>query len=71
MVSYYLMASYTSTIITLSVMSHTWKNDNPVADGPYGLTANVCWPSVSTADVGLALQTDDWWHIRNSITFSG
>ncbi|KUI60196.1 Chitotriosidase-1 [Cytospora mali] len=60
--NYYLMTSYTSTIITLNVMSYTWKNVNPPAGDPYGLTANVCRPSVLTADVGYALQTDDPWY---------
>ncbi|KAI1115462.1 glycoside hydrolase [Nemania sp. NC0429] len=60
--AYYLLTSYISTIITLNVMSYTWKNVNPPAGDPYGLTANVCRPSVLTADVGFALQTEDPWY---------
>ncbi|GAB7349047.1 hypothetical protein MBLNU459_g8013t1 [Dothideomycetes sp. NU459] len=66
--SYYEMTSYTSTIITLSVMSYTWTNVNPAAGDVYGLTANKCRPSVLTADVGYALQTNDWWYTHRSIT---
>lgn len=62
MVSYYLMTSYTSTIITLGVLSYTWTNVNAPANDPYKLTANVCRPSVLTADVGYALQTNDRWY---------
>lgn len=60
--NYYLMTTYTSTIITLNVMSYTWKNVNPAVGDPYGLGENVCWPSVLTGDVGYALQTDDPWY---------
>lgn len=60
--SYYLMTSYTSTVITLNVMSYTWENVNPPAGDPDGLSANVCRPSVLTSDVGYALQTDDPWY---------
>lgn len=60
--NYYLMTTYTSTIITLSVMSYTWKNVNPAVGDPYGLAENVCRPSVLTGDVGYALQTDDPWY---------
>lgn len=59
--NYYLMTTYTSTVITLSVMSYTWKNVHPAAGDPYGLAENVCRPSVLTGDVGYALQTDDPW----------
>lgn len=60
--NYYLMTSYTSTIVTLNVLSYTWNNVNPAAGDPYGLRENVCRPSVLTADVGFALQTDDPWY---------
>lgn len=60
--SYYLLTSYTSTIITLNVLSYTWTNVKPPTTDPYGLTANVCRPSVLTADVGFALQTNDPWY---------
>lgn len=60
--NYYLMTTYTSTIITLNVMSYTWKNVNPAVGDPYGLAENVCRPSVLTGDVGYALQTDDSWY---------
>lgn len=62
MVSYYLLTSYTSTIVTLNVLSYTWKNMNPPAGDPYGLTDNKCRPYTLTADVGFALQTDDAWY---------
>lgn len=40
----------------------TWKSVNPPIGDPEGLTANVCRPSVLTADVGHALLTDDPWY---------
>ncbi|KAI0203375.1 glycoside hydrolase [Astrocystis sublimbata] len=58
--NYYLATVYRSTIITLNVMSYTWKSMAllPRSD-PYALTANVCYPSVLTADARYALQTND------------
>lgn len=53
---------YTSTIVTLNVLSYTWTNVNPRAGDGYALTANVCRPSVLTADAGFALQTNDPWY---------
>ncbi|KAI1755044.1 hypothetical protein F4782DRAFT_552203 [Xylaria castorea] len=60
--AYYLLTSYTSTIVTLNVLSYTWNNVNPPASDRYGLTANACRPSVLTTDVGFALQTNDPWY---------
>lgn len=48
-----------STMITLNVMSYTWTNVKPPAGDRYGLTANVCRPSVLTKDVRFAIMTDD------------
>lgn len=60
--NYYLMTSYTSTIITLNVLSYTVQNVNAAANDPYELTSNVCRPSVLTTDVGFALMTQDPWY---------
>jgi hypothetical protein len=48
--------------VTLNVMSYTWKNVKYDSNDPYGLTSNVCRPSVLTADVGYAIFTDDPWY---------
>jgi hypothetical protein len=51
-----------TTSITLNVHSLTWKNISPAVGDDDGLTANVCRPSVLTADVGYAVFTDDPWY---------
>ncbi|OTA23824.1 hypothetical protein BTJ68_12187 [Hortaea werneckii EXF-2000] len=51
-----------TTHLTLNVHSMTWKSVSPPIGDPEGLTANVCRPSVLTADVGYALLTDDPWY---------
>ncbi|KAJ8132429.1 hypothetical protein O1611_g1195 [Lasiodiplodia mahajangana] len=38
---YYLLTSYTSTIVTLNVLSYTWTNVNPPVNDYRGLTANT------------------------------
>jgi hypothetical protein len=48
-----------TTVITLNVMSYTWKNIVMQAGDPQALTANVCRPSVLTGDVGYALFVED------------
>jgi hypothetical protein len=60
-----------TTIITLNVMSYTWKNIVTSAGDPQALTANVCRPSVLTADVGYALFTDDPWYTSQGIVING
>ncbi|PYI13869.1 hypothetical protein BO99DRAFT_39876 [Aspergillus violaceofuscus CBS 115571] len=61
----YEQTIFTSTIITLSVMRYTWASVSPPGGDPFGLTANVCRPSVLTNDVGFALFTDDAWYNGN------
>lgn len=52
-------------------MSYTWKNIVTSAGDPQALTANVCRPSVLTADVGYALFTDDLWYTSQGIVIHG
>lgn len=60
-----------TTVITLNVMSYTWKNIAKSAGGPEALTANVCRPTVLTGDVGYPLFTDDPWYTSQGITIHG
>jgi len=64
------VTSYTSTIVTLNVLDYSFTSMSPPAGDDYGLTTNVCWPSVLTQDPGFALFTYDAYYNGNWATYS-